>query len=313
MSYRNSLYEDNDMALNRRKMLKWGISGAGVLALGAGTRLVAQSNKRQKIERDLIRAASTHLASRTNADLSQLPVLANESIKRFIHGVCLNVAPFVDVVCSNAFSEKLSDCGSDDDRHRLLTETFERRLVSENAVIHRVDLVARTIGKTLDANWLACCRGVAEDWQVVLEPWSGPSIDTLPQTTERVIRRELRAVRNLMEGIEDRPSLSDTATSIGLIAIKLLPVARVSPKLALPAFLVLALKPVWRFVLSRLLHRPADYVRSITSRLAGLGNDIGRVFESTVKDRIADLHAWQDQSLRTAAAHFAEESVPLFL
>ena len=301
------------MALNRRDMLKWGIPATGVLTLGAGSRLLAQSNKRQEVKRDLIRSASTHLATRTDADLSKLPGLANENVKRFFHGICLNVAPFVEVVCSNAFSEKLSDCDGDEDRHRLLTMTFEQRLVSENAVIHRVDLVARSIGRTLDANWLACCRGIAEEWQIVLEPWNGPSMDTLPQTVEAAIRRELRAARNSMDGIKNRPSLSDTATSIGMIAIKLLPIARISPKLALPAFLVLALKPTWRFILSRLLNRPADFVRSITTRLARLGNEIGRAFELTVKKRITALHEWQEQSLQTAAVRFAEESVPLFL
>lgn len=78
-------------------------------------------------------------------------------------------------------------------------------------------------------------------------------------------------------------ALSRTAVSIGILAVRLLPVARVGPKVALPLFLVLALKPVWQNVVGRLQQRPAACVRVISIRLARLGNRVGREFGTAVR------------------------------
>ena len=50
-----------------------------------------------------------------------------------------------------------------------------------------------------------------------------------------------------------------------------------------------------------------------TSRLSLLGNRVGMEFLREVKQRVADLHAWQEQALRQTAARYAEQAVPLFV
>ncbi len=44
-----------------------------------------------------------------------------------------------------------------------------------------------------------------------------------------------------------------------------------------------------------------------------LGNRAGMEFRREVKQRVADLHAWQEQALRQTATRYAEQAVPLLI
>ena len=47
-----------------------------------------------------------------------------------------------------------------------------------------------------------------------------------------------------------------------------------------------------------------DYQAAISGRLALLGNRVGASFEQEVRQRLADLHTWQEGSVRATAARF---------
>ncbi len=305
------------MMLDRRKFLRTAGAAGGVVLLGGalvGTRVLGRISRRKEIERELLQNFVPMLAKKAPHELTTLPSRAQEDMRRYFHGRCLNVHGFLGEICSVTFGEKLAVCGSEKAKHQLLTLAFENKVVAESVVLARVDTVAQEIGQELDQGWYSCCRHVAKNWQVSLDTGAGEMTGSrLSASVEPLILRELSAVRQSTYPIGRRPALSQTVKSIGKSAIGLLPVAVVSPGLALPLFLLAALKPIWQYVTGQLRHRPAAYQRAITSRLSLLGNRVGMEFLREVKQRVTDLHAWQEQALRQTATRYAEQAVPLFV
>jgi hypothetical protein len=121
-----------------------------------------------------------------------------------------------------------------------------------------------------------------------------------------------------------RPAVGETIGKIGQSAVLLLPlglvsvaatgsaVAVVANPFVLPVFVILAARHIWDYAMSRLDDRRGDYQTAISSRLALLGNRVGGEFEREVRQRITDLHTWQERSIRTTATRLAEERIGLF-
>jgi len=261
-----------------------------------------------------LRGTVPMMARKAPHELTTLPSRAQEDMRRYFHGRCLNVHGFLEEICSVTFGEKLAACRDKKGRHQLLTLAFESKVVAESAVLSHVDIVAQEIGQELDQGWHSCCQHVAENWQMSLDVDGGEMTgNRLSASAEPLIVRELSAMRRSAYPIGQRPAFSQMAKSIGTSAIGLLPVAAVSRQLALPLFLLAALEPIWQYVVGQLQHRPVAYQRAITSRLSLLGNRVGMEFRREVKQRVADLHAWQEQALRQTAARYAEQAVPLFV
>ena len=68
---------------------------------------------------------------------------------------------------------------------------------------------------------------------------------------------------------------------------------------------------MFAYVVGQLNTRAGDYQRAISERLALLGNRVGSEFEAEIRTRVADLHAWQEQALKKAAASQAQETIGL--
>ena len=280
---------------DRRRFLRTaGTAGCAVALGGAlvGTRVLGQISRRREMERELLQKIVPMLAKKARHELTMLPARAQEDMRRYFHGRCLNVHGFVREICSFTFGEKLAASGNEKAKHQLLTLAFETKVVSESEVLSRVGTVAQEVGQELDQGWYVCCQQVAETWPVSFDSGAREVTGSrLSASVEPLIRSELNAVRQSTYPIGRKPALSQTTKSIGKSAIGLLLVADVNPKLALPLFLLAALKPIWQYVTGKLRHRPAAYQRAITSRLSLLGNRVGMEFLREVKQRVADLHA----------------------
>lgn len=81
--------------------------------------------------------------------------------------------------------------------------------------------------------------------------------------------------------------------------------------LVIPVFFILAARHVWEYITGRLDDRRGEYQAAISSRLALLGNRVGAEFEREVRQRLTDLHTWQERSIRNTATRLAEERVGL--
>jgi hypothetical protein len=90
----------------------------------------------------------------------------------------------------------------------------------------------------------------------------------------------------------------------------LLPLAPV-PQLLIPAFVLVAARPVFLYI-SGLLNDPAPSIRAaISGRLALLGNRVGDEIASEFGSHLADLHRWQYEALSQCATQVAERAVSL--
>jgi hypothetical protein len=94
----------------------------------------------------------------------------------------------------------------------------------------------------------------------------------------------------------------------------LLPLARyrqVGLVIGVPLFLVLAANHIWAFILGQLNDARADFQTAISARMALLGNRVGAEFEREVRERLSDLHSWQENAVRGTATLLVQERINL--
>jgi len=109
------------------------------------------------------------------------------------------------------------------------------------------------------------------------------------------------------------PAIGETIGKIGQSAILLLPLVvefgSANLPIAIPLFVLLAAKPVWDYAMGQLEDRRGDSQAAISGRLALLGNHVAAEFEREVRQRLTDLHTWQEQAVRVTAGRLAEERI----
>jgi len=186
-------------------------------------------------------------------------------------------------------------------------------VVTEVEVLNQVQTIAAEIGTELDTSWEACGREVASKWNMRLKDYGAPlPFDDFSNRVEQMIRQEMGdAVRHAWESAE-KPALGQTIRKVGESAILLLPLARCGKPglvIAVPVFVLLALKHTFDYVVGQFTDHSRDCQTAITERIAGLGKRVGSEFEREIRQRIGDLHAWQENALRAAARQQAEERI----
>ena len=302
------------MMINRRRFLvKLSGAGSSVLICGAGlsARYMQQAHARQSLKRELLAASSPILNTKENEELAILPQQAQQEIREYFHGICLNVHGFTQHVCSNRFAEMLNACVNDERKHDLLNTAFSQKVVPAIEVLNRIDAMAEEIGAVLDRNWIKVCGQLNGSWNGFLKSTTpaAPRLN-LAVLTKATILKELEASRSRIHPLGQRPALSQTVFDIGKSAILLLPVAVSEPALAFPVFLIQALRSTWAYVLGRLSHRADDYQLAITEHLATLGNRVGAKCEEEIRKRIADLHTFQQGAVDAAATRSVNAKIP---
>lgn len=305
------------MIADRRRFLKRASEKSAVLLLGGGlfsARFAQRAHARHTLTADLLSRSLPVLNRSETDELSTLPPRAHDEIRRYFHGVCLNVHGFAEHICSNSFATKLAQCAGDEQKHALLNVAFSQKVVTGTEVLNRVDTIAREVGVELDRNWSTVCEELNDSWKLALKPTSssGERLDLLSLTDE-IILQNLNEARSKAYPVGQRPAISQPIAEIGMAAILLLPVAVFGPEVAFPLFVARALSSAWSFVLGRLAHRAADYQLAISEHLSVLGNRVASECETEIRNRIADLHAFQQRAIELAATNKAREIVGAIL
>jgi hypothetical protein len=310
--------------MNRRWFLREGIAG-GALAIGTGGFLyLRRSHARVEVTSRMLDDAVPALASNSLRELETLPHRAREEIRRYFHGKCLNVEGFVTHLCSDEFAERLGRCNTQEDRETCFLQAFCGRVASDDEILNRVEAIAAEVGGELDLAWAAYCTQLSFRWNTRIQGYGRPlGMEDLTHRLGELIRAELaQAARQAVFG-NRRPSVGETIGKIGESAVRLLPLARIRTEvglrglareenpLVIPVFFLLAARHVWDYFSARLEDRRGDYQAAISGRLALLGNRVGSEFEREVRQRLTDLHTWQERSVRETAGRLAGERVGL--
>ena len=91
-----------------------------------------------------------------------------------------------------------------------------------------------------------------------------------------------------------------------------LPLLRLPPPynlVAIPAFALAAVTHFANYVVGLLSQNSSGAKSEISDRIALLGNRVATEFNSELKARSADLHAWQNKALRTTAGEYAHANI----
>jgi hypothetical protein len=301
--------------MNRRTFVKSSLA-AGAVGLGAGGFLFIRRNQaRAAVQAGMLTDALPALTDQSLDQLKTLPVQAREEIRRYFHGKCLNVQSFVGHICSSAFQEQLAGCHTPEERETCFMLAFCGRVTSEVEILNRVETIAAEVGRDLDTAWASYCTQLSGKWTTRISQYGAPlAAAALTDRVSGVIRSELaRAVK--LATTKTQAPFRRTIAEIGASAILLLPVTRLGKAgviMSVPVFLLLAAKHLWDYVTARLQDRGGDYQAAISGRLALLGQRVGDEFEREIRQRLLDLHTWQQQAVRTTAGALVYERVPLF-
>jgi hypothetical protein len=297
--------------MNRRKFLS-GAAGAGGLLLLGGGFWARQAYARDRLRRELVRLSAPVLDAKARKEFLTLPPQAREEMRRYFHGVCLNVHGFVDEVCSPEFAARLSERSTPQEQQELVLLAFMRQVATEAQVLNRVQVIAEDISLDLDRNWAAACTDLADKWDASLREYrAAVSATELTDRLTPLVQAGLRQALAQAEADGQRTFLDDVAGAVGKSALLLVPLAAQAPWLGWPLFAVLALKPVFEYFIARVRDRSHDLQWAVTDKLSQLGNRMGSEFENEVRTRLADLHRWQDQAVDSAAAQQAEHLIRL--
>jgi hypothetical protein len=291
--------------MNRRNFVVGAIVatvlGGGVL----GYREYARASMKSKLLNDAI----PPLTSITSTQLNALPERAREEIKRYFDGACLNAQGFVSHICSQEFREVLGSCKDDHEREVAFLAAFCSRVATSAEILNHVELIAAEIGTELDSAWSGYCNAISSKWNTHLDRYGEPlSANGLVEQLSGLIRNELAQAVKESSKSNLAPAIGDTIGKIGESAVMLLPVARY-PNLFVPLFVVLAAKSIWDFIWGQFHDPQNDLQAMISGRLALLGKRVGAEFEREVRQRLTDLHTWQEKSIRALASRLVDERI----
>jgi hypothetical protein len=297
--------------MNRRRFLGESLA-SGSLALAAGGYLLfRRSQARAAVTLQMLDDALPPLAANGLHEFNTLPGRAREEIRRYFHGKCLNVEGFVTHICSNSFAEVIGRCRTQEEREACFLQAFCGRIATEAEIRNQVETIAAEVGSELDLGWDQYCSEMSARWNSRVRAYGRPlALDELAPRLDGMLRTELSQAVHEALLANRKPALGETIGKVGTAAILLLPVFE-SIGLALPLFVILAARPVWEFVSARLEDRRGDQQAAISGRLALLGNRVGTELEREVRERLTDLHSWQERSIRQLATHLAQERVGL--
>jgi hypothetical protein len=297
--------------MNRRKFLSASATAGGLLLLGGGF-WARQAYARSQVRRELVQLSAPVLTAKAHKELLTLPSRAREEMRRYFHGVCLNVHGFVQELCSPEFADRLATCTAPEQQQELVLLAFMREVATEAQVLNRVQVIAEDVSTDLDRNWAECCGALASKWDASLKEYrTAVTATELADRLTPLLQRGLRQALAEAEASGRRPPLGDTLSAVGKSALLLVPLATEAPWLGWPLFAVLALKPVFAYFIDRAKDRAHDLQWAVSDKLAQLGNRMGSEFEAEVRNRITELHRWQDRAVEGAAEQQAAQLVRL--
>lgn len=302
--------------MERRGFMKQGLV-CGALALGGGGFLFTRrSYGRSALAMGMVEDAMPAFQAGANKALDALPGRAREKIYTYFHGVCLNCQGFVAHISSKAFGERIGRCGSKAEKELCFNQAFVTYTdASEASILRQIDIIATEIGDELDYEWNTYCADLSVKWNTrVGGRGSGFSADDLTRRLSGLVRSGLEDALQQASANHQNPALGNTIGKIGKSAVMLLPLAKLGPvgvAIGVPVFFILAAKHCWDYSMARLDDRRGEYQTAITDRVSHMAVRIGTEFEKEIRHRIADLHTWQEASIRETAERVAQEKIGL--
>lgn len=297
---------------DRRSFLKQGAAISGVALLGGGVLWGKTAYARSAFAKSLVSDASTILVAKEHDEILQLPPSASEEMKLWFTGACLNSVQFIDYICTEGFATKISQFATTREKEMAVENEFFARVLSHSAIHQRVDLIASETGAILDRNWASACGEIAKSWNLKLNASTTGMGSDLQARLDLVIDRDLKTAIQNSTNSAIRPTMTNTLIGIGASSIMLLPLATMPPPydaVVIPAFALIAITHFANYAIGLLFQDTKAAKIAISDRLALLGNRVAQEFESELKVRIADLHSWQNSSLRQTAREYANETI----
>ena len=147
---------------------------AGCLAAFGGGLWVRRDYATNQLRRTLLAEGLPLLTDKAHGEFESIPGKCREEIREWFHGKALNVAPFVNEICSNGYREKLHACRTVQDQHQLLLVSFFGKVATDAEIMSRVQTIAVEVGQELDLNWAHCCRSLGSKWNVHVKDYGGP-------------------------------------------------------------------------------------------------------------------------------------------
>lgn len=297
--------------MERRRFIQTVGAGAGALVFG-GALWARAVLGRSQFANQLVSEASPILVKKEHSEIGSIPESASEELKLWFTGACLNSAQFIEYICEESFAARLGQFSTQRDRELCIENEFLSRVISHSEIYNRIELIAKEAGTTLDRNWKSCCDQIAATWKLKLSARSMNLADSIQTRLETVVASELDMMISQSTSTANRPSLISSAVGIGKASLMLLPLVRLPAPynaVVIPAFALIALSHFANYAIGMLTQDKGVAKAAISDRLAILGNRIAGEFSSELKTRIADLHAWQNKSLRKTAGEYAYESI----
>lgn len=297
--------------MDRREFLQAAGTVAGVATIG-GVLWGRAAFARSKLTNQLVADASSILVDREHNEITSIPNAASEDMKLWFTGACLNSAQFIDYICTEGFASRLGQFGTQRECEMCVENEFFARVLSHSAIYQRVDLIAAESGSILDRNWKSCCDEIAGKWKLKLNPNSQDLGTAIQTRLDGLVSAELDRAIARSANVADRPSSLSSAIGIGKASLLVLPLAKLPPPYNLsviPAFALVAITQFANYAIGVLFQDTSGAKAAISDRLALLGNRIASEFNSELRTRIADLHAWQNEALRNTAGEYAHEAI----
>src|SRR5262245_14071976 len=178
--------------MNRRAFLSSAATAGGLALLGGGF-WARQAYARSQLQQQLMHHATPLLTAKAHKELNTLPEQAREDMRRYFHGVCLNVHGFAGEVASPAFAERLARCTNRQQQQEMLLLVFMREVVTEAQVLNRAQGIAEDVSRDLNRNWAACCQELADRWDVAVKEYrASVTAAELGERMEPVVRDGIR-------------------------------------------------------------------------------------------------------------------------
>jgi hypothetical protein len=293
--------------MKRREFLE--ASGALAGAALGGVMWGRAVYARSELTNQLVAEVSPLLVAKEHSEIASLPDTASEEMKLWFTGACLNSAQFVEYICSEGFASRLGQFSTTREKELCVENEFLARVVSHSEIYQRIDLIAKETGTILDRNWKSCCDEIAGRWKLKLDAKSQNFGGETQTRLDSIVSAELDQMISRSANVADRPSALSSTIGIGKASIMVLPLARLGPQVFLPAFALIALANFANYAIGAIFQDTAAAKIAISDRMALLGNRVATEFDTELKTRIADLHAWQNKALRNTAGEYAHEAI----
>lgn len=283
------------------------------LAAAGGAVYARRHLELSKLRNSLVACAEPPLTELHSKQITTLPRVGAEEIRRYFHGRCLNVGNFVEHLCSRQFRDRVQACSAPDQREQCFLLAFCEQVATPEEMSHQVQVIAEDLGQQIDAAWAAYCTNVSQRWNGFLTQYRAPlKVEELTRSVETRIRAEIDKACREAERSTILASLGGTLVSVSKSALLVLPVFTLGKPgvlLGIPLFVVLAARDVWNYLASLFIDPKPGLQQMVSAKLAQLGNRIASEFERQSRQALADLHRWQHDAVRDHADKVARDRV----